>query len=68
MLFASKELIKKVGRNYLLDLDVDWLRYISIEDEYTEYNAMLVRKNDEGDLFLSVSQDDCIFEKIPCYL
>lgn len=68
MLFASTELIKKVGRNYLLDLDVDWLRYISIEDEYTEYNAMLVRKNDEGDLFLSVSQDDCIFEKIPCYL
>ena len=68
MLFASTELIKKVGRNYLLDLDVDWLRYISIEDKYTEYNAMLVRKNDEGDLFLSVSQDDCIFEKIPCYL
>lgn len=68
MLFASKELIKKVGRNYLLDLDVDWLRYISIEDEYTEYNAMLVRKNDEGDLFLSVNQDDCIFEKIPFYL
>ena len=39
MLFASTELIKKVGRHYLLDLDVDWLRYISIEDEYTEYNA-----------------------------
>lgn len=68
MLFASKELIKKVGRNYLLDLDVDWLRYISIENEYTEYNAILVRKNNEGDIFLSVNQDDCIFKKIPCYL
>ncbi|WP_129736750.1 hypothetical protein [Massilimicrobiota timonensis] len=68
MLFASTELIKKVGRNCLLDLDVDWLRYISIEDAYTEYNGMLVRKDDEGDLFLAINQDDCIFEKIPCYL
>lgn len=64
MLYASSELIQKVGMESLRDLDVDWLKYIASNDEYTEYEGMLLIKDDMDQLYVSLSEQDECYEEI----
>ena len=64
MLYASSELIEKVGMESLRNLDVDVLKYIASNDEYTEYEGMLLIKSDMGELYLSLSEQDECYEEV----
>ena len=64
MLYASSELIQKVGMESLRELDIDWLKYIASNDEYTEYEGMLLIKDDMYDLYLSLSEQEECYEEV----
>ncbi len=64
MLYASSELIQKVGMESLRELDVDLLKYIASNDEYTEYEGMLLIKDDMGELYVSLSEQDECYEEV----
>ena len=64
MLYASSELIEKVGMENLKELDIDWLKYIASNDEYIEYEGMLLIKGDMYDLYLSLSEQDECYEEV----
>lgn len=64
MLYASSELIQKVGMESLRNLDVDLLKYIASNDEYIEYEGMLLIKGDMGKLYVSLSEEDECYEDV----
>ena len=64
MLYASSELIQKVGMESLRELDIDWLKYIASNGEYTEYEGMLLIKGDMGELYVSLSEQDECYEEV----
>lgn len=64
MLYASSELIQKVGMESLRNLDVDLLKYIASNDEYIEYEGMLLIKGDMGELYVSLSEEDECYEDV----
>ena len=64
MLYASSELIQKVGIESLRELDIDLLKYIASNDEYTEYEGMLLIKDDMYDLYLSLSEQEECYEEV----
>ena len=64
MLYASSELIQKVGMENLRELDIDWLKYIASNDEYIEYEGMLLTKDDMYNLYVSLSEQDECYEEV----